>query len=85
MPRYWVMAPVESKPSELFDKVWHFDLAQSVISIGWKDLGDISQMPRDALAKVVAATYPDKPSQTKSLYTNIWGGSRRAFAPTDRQ
>jgi len=27
MPRYWVIAPVESKPRELFDRVWQFDLA----------------------------------------------------------
>lgn len=71
MPRYWVMAPVESKPSELFDKVWQFDLAQRVISIGWKQLGDISQMSRDELAEAVTSTYPDKPSQTKGLYTNM--------------
>jgi hypothetical protein len=31
MPRYWVMAPVESKPPELFDKVWQFDLANDLM------------------------------------------------------
>jgi len=71
MPRYWVMAPVESKPPELFDKVWQFDLAHRVISMGWKQLGDISQIGRDELAEAVASTYPDKPSQTKALYTNM--------------
>lgn len=30
MPRYWVIAPVESKPPELFDKVWKFDLANNL-------------------------------------------------------
>ena len=34
MSRYWVIAPVESKPSELFDKVWQFDVANGLISIG---------------------------------------------------
>ena len=71
MPRYWVMAPVESKPADLFDKVWQLDLAQNVISIGWKELGDVSSMTRDELAEMVAKTYPDKPSQTKGLYTNM--------------
>lgn len=71
MPRYWVMAPVESKPPELFDKVWQFDLAEHVISIGWKQLGDVSQMTREELAKTAVATYSDKPSQTKGLYTNM--------------
>jgi restriction system protein len=63
--------------------VWHFDLAQSVISIGWKDLGDISQMPRDALAKAVATTYPDKPSQTKGLYTNMLWAFYHEMLPGD--
>lgn len=27
VPRYWLIAPVESKPPELFDKVWQFDVA----------------------------------------------------------
>ena len=71
MPRYWVMAPVESKPADLFDNVWQFDLAQNVISIGWKQLGDVTAMTRDELAQSVATTYPDKPSQTKGLYTNM--------------
>jgi len=65
------MAPVESKPSDLFDNVWQFDLAQNVISIGWKQLGDVTAMTRDELAEAVARTYPDKPSQTKGLYTNM--------------
>ena len=58
------MAPVESKPVDLFDKVWQFDLAQNVISIGWKQLGDVTAMTRDDLAEAVARTYPNKPSQT---------------------
>lgn len=71
MPRYWVMAPVESKPSDLFDAVWQFDRDQNVISIGWSQLGDVTGMTRDELAQSVASTYPDKPSQTKGLYTNM--------------
>ncbi|HLA83230.1 MAG TPA: endonuclease NucS domain-containing protein [Thermoguttaceae bacterium] len=73
MPRYWVIAPVESKPRELFDKVWQFDLTNNLISIGWKQLGDVSNMSREELSEAVASTYPDKPPQTKGLYANmIW-------------
>lgn len=83
MPRYWVMAPVESKPSELFDKVWQFDLAENVISIGWKQLGDVSQMAKDELAAAVVSTYPDKPSQTKGLYTNMLWAFYHEMLPGD--
>ncbi|MEN6575991.1 MAG: endonuclease NucS domain-containing protein [Phycisphaerales bacterium] len=83
MPRYWVMAPVESKPPELFDKVWQFDLAEDVISIGWKQLGNVSQMTREELAKAVAAAYSDKPSQTKGLYTNMLWAFYHDMLPGD--
>jgi restriction system protein len=73
MSRYWVIAPAESKPPKLFDKVWKFDLDNSFISIGWKQLGDVSKMSREELSEAVAATYPDKPPQTQGLYRNmIW-------------
>jgi len=71
MPRYWVIAPVESKKPELFDKVWEFDVANNLISIGWSELGDISTMNRQTLADAVAAAYPDKPPPTKGLIVNM--------------
>jgi len=73
MPRYWVIAPVKSKPPELFDKVWQFDVANNLISIGWQQLGDVSEMSREKLSEAVASSYPEKPPQTKALYCNmIW-------------
>ena len=83
MARYWVMAPVESKPPELFDKVWQFDLAQNVISIGWKQLGNVTAMTRNDLAEAVASSYPDKPSQTKGLYTNMLWAFYHEMLPGD--
>jgi restriction system protein len=71
MTRYWVIAPFESKNPEMFDKVWQFDIANNVISIGWSEIGDVSKMSKEALAKVTASTYPDKPSRTQSLFTNM--------------
>jgi restriction system protein len=73
MSRYWVVAPVESKPPELFDKVWQFDLSNGLISIGWSELGDVSKMSKETLSDSVAKAYSDKPTATKSLYVNmIW-------------
>jgi len=83
MPRYWVMAPVESKPADLFDKVWQYDLAENVISIGWKQIGDVTAMSREELAEAVARAYPDKPSQTKGLYTNMLWAFYHEMLPGD--
>jgi len=83
MPRYWVMAPVESKPSGLFDAVWQFDRKQNVISIGWDQLGDITSMSSEELAQAVSAAYPDKPPQTKGLYTNMLWSFYHEMLPGD--
>ncbi len=82
MPRYWVMAPDKSN-SELFEKVWHFDLAGNTISIGWQQLGDISQMPREELAAAVGSSYPDKPLPTRSLFTNMLWNFYHEMMPGD--
>ena len=73
MSRCWIIAPVEANPPDLFNKVWQFDLAHNIISIGWKQLGDVSAMRRQELAQAVASNYPEKPPGTKGLIANmIW-------------
>ena len=83
MPRYWIIAPVESKPPELFDKVWQFDIANNLISISWKELGDVSKMSREELSEAVASTYVDKPPATKALYTNMIWAFYHEISPGD--
>jgi restriction system protein len=83
MPRYWVIAPIESKPIEMFDTVWQFDLANNRISVGWKQLGDVSGLSREELAKVVATTFPDKPPQTKALVANMLWSFYHEISPGD--
>lgn len=83
MPRFWVIAPVEAKPRELFDKVWQFDLANSLISIGWNQLGDVSRMSREEISATVAAAYPDKPPATKSLIANMFWAFFHEISPGD--
>jgi restriction system protein len=83
MPRYWVIAPVESKKPELFDKVWQFDVANDLISIGWSQLADVSKMSRETLSGAVASAYPDKPQQTKALYVNMLWAFYHEIGPGD--
>lgn len=83
MPRYWVIAPVESKEPETFDKVWKFDLANNLISIGWVEAGDVSKMSRDELSNAVASTYPDKPPATRGLYCNMLWNFYHEIVPGD--
>jgi restriction system protein len=83
MTRYWVIAPVESKKADLFDKVWNFDTSNNLISIGWSELGDITKMSREQLSHSVATTFPDKPPATKSLITNMLWAFSHEIAPGD--
>jgi restriction system protein len=83
MTRYWVIAPFGSKHPETFEKVWQFDLANSVISIGWSEIGDVSKMSYETLAGAVALAYPDKPNATKSLFANMLWSFYHEINPGD--
>jgi restriction system protein len=84
MARNWIIAPVESKRVELFDRVWAFDLENGLISIGWRELGDVSQMSRSHLAAKVASTFSDRPPQTKALIANMMWAFFHELAEGDR-
>jgi restriction system protein len=71
VPRYWVIAPVAAKDSQLYDKVWQFDLAQNLLSIGWYQLGDISKMSQEDLWRAINEKYPERPNPTKGLIRNM--------------
>lgn len=83
MPRYWVIAPVESKAPELFDRVWQYDLEHNLVTIGWKQLGDVSHLGREELNRVVASAYPDKPPGTRSLIANMFWNFYHEIRPGD--
>lgn len=83
MPRYWIIAPVESNPPEQFDRVWRFDLENNIISIGWTELGNISKESQETLSHAIASTYPDKPQQTKGLYKNMLWSFYHEICPGD--
>jgi len=68
---------------ERFDKVWQFDRTSNLISIGWKELGDVSKLDRQKLSSAVARTYPDKPPTTKALFENMVWNFYHEIAPGD--
>ena len=71
------------RPPELFDKVWQFDVDNNLISIGWSQLGDVSKMSRETLAKAVADKYPEKPAATRGLYANMLWAFYHDIRPGD--
>jgi len=83
MRRYWVIAPVEARNPEFFDKVWQFDVANNLISIGFHEVGDISKMSQEDLSKAVASAFPDKPLATRTLIRNMLWQFYNEISPGD--
>jgi restriction system protein len=77
------MAPIEAHPSDVFEKVWQFDLANNLISLGFTGLGDVSKMNRDELAAAVGAKWPEKPPSTQSLIANMFWAFYHEMSPGD--
>jgi restriction system protein len=59
MPRYWAIAPADSTDSELYDAVWEYDLANGVISIGWRELGEVSRLSDTEIRDRIRERWPD--------------------------
>ena len=66
MVRYWVIAPSRNSRSTTderdwhpngYDTVWGYDQENSVIAIGWGELGDLTGFSREAIKRQHAATY----------------------------
>jgi restriction system protein len=83
MTRFWIIAPYAANPPEKFENVWEFDLANNVISIGWTGLGNVLEMTEVELNESVARKYPNKPTQTKSLISNMLWAFYREIRPGD--
>jgi restriction system protein len=58
MTRFWVVAPYHADKPEVWEKVWKYDLENGLISIGWRQLGDVSSLEEEQLLDLVRRTYP---------------------------
>ncbi len=71
---FWVISPYKSGYPTVLERVWQFDLKNNMISIGWKELGDVSNYDKGQLENVLQQMYRHAPKKRNiSLYTNmIW-------------
>jgi TPR repeat protein len=65
---YWVIAPYSADSPDEWQRIWEFDLANSTISIGWEELGDISLLDAQSLRALIDRTYPDTSSQGRGMF-----------------
>ncbi|QDU36236.1 hypothetical protein Mal4_05200 [Maioricimonas rarisocia] len=59
MTRYWVIAPCDARDPELWDSVWQYDLDNSIISIGWSIVGDVSSASVEQIRERLLKEWPD--------------------------
>lgn len=72
MGKYWVIAPYDSTKTKIFERVWEYDLKNGTIAIGWKDLGDVSQMKsKEELRQKYMEVYGDEKNLTRDC-NSIW-------------
>jgi len=72
MTRYWVIAPYANE-EKIFDAVWKFDLENSVISIGWRGLGDFSTLDKEQLKNLYISTTNEKnPGKITNTVNMLW-------------
>ncbi|MCK6630331.1 MAG: PDDEXK nuclease domain-containing protein [Anaerolineae bacterium] len=71
MPRYWVIAPYHADRPETWEKIWQFDLKNSLISIGWNELEDISGYSAEELKAAIERIYPNDSPATKTRNFNM--------------
>jgi hypothetical protein len=73
MTRYWVIAPYSIDSPEIWDKVWQYDLVADVISLGWSELGDISNYDENGLRTAIEHTYGNNsPASNAIVYSMLW-------------
>lgn len=72
MPRYWVIAPYHADKPEIWDRVWSYNLDQNLISIGWRELGDVSSLNEPQLKERIDHEYAAKLRPVKTrIYTTF--------------
>lgn len=70
--RYWVIAPYDSVKTNIWEKVWEFDLSEGTIAIGW-ELGDISKYDETKLREEIEKHYSDKNKGFKTWsFNSLW-------------
>lgn len=83
MARYWVVAPYHADLPELWDKVWRYNREHGRISVGWRELNDISALSEVDLRATIDRTYADKSESARKLYFRMLWDFYHAVQPGD--
>jgi restriction system protein len=71
MTRFWVIAPYDSTKGEVFDRAWDYDVRNSTIAVGWRQLGDVSRLDESQLRQRYGDVYGKTPMLARDC-NSIW-------------
>lgn len=83
MTRYWVIAPYDYRRRIEWESVWKYNLEEGVISIGWRELGDISQLKAEQIRSRIMRKSPDKSSGKATEHSNTLYAFYHKIRPGD--
>jgi len=86
MTSYWVISPYNATRPQIFDKVWEYDLEYGTIALGWRELGDISDIKNksELEAKYRRVYGDDVPKQVVTRDVNSLWKFRHGIPPGDK-
>ncbi len=64
MKRYWVIAPFHAKFPDPWEKIWAYDLKHGIISLGWRCMGDVSDLDLNEILKLADVRLQPEPGQS---------------------
>jgi len=65
--RYWVISPFNSNYPGAWQRVWDFDLAHGIISIGWREVGNPTSLTEPQLAARILRSYSGETMRSAKL------------------
>ena len=63
MPRNWVITSYHYDDPETFRRVWDYDRSNSVIGIGWSDMGDLASLSEDEIERRYFKVFAGHPTR----------------------
>lgn len=72
--RYWRITPWTPSDETVFASAWAYDLGNNTISIGWREMGDVSKLIHDdaAMGRAFRSAYPTKSPNSERIVCDLF-------------
>ncbi len=71
MPNYWVIAPYDYAYPDIWQRVWQFNLQVGFISIGWRDIKNVSTLSDQEIYELHRRAWPQAKERGASADSKV--------------